>query len=198
MFGSRLQCSHVRQQHQVAEISFENEASTNGNVSKFPASYNRDHSGFQIKEEAFSEIEWFVDNVEKDDQKCSDAIDRKVKSSEAPQKLVLNKMKSVLFQSKEHERDAEEVLDFGSAHTFFDKLTQRASNCIASPTSSDVTTATTLAPAVSPASLVYSDKASVKSMEMFTRDTFAAKVVEHENVYVGMRRRLHHQQRWST
>ncbi|KAF2543414.1 hypothetical protein F2Q68_00029817 [Brassica cretica] len=99
-------------------------------------------------------------------------------------------MKSVLFQSKEHEGDAEEVLDFGSAHTFFDKLTQRASNCIASPTSSDVTTATTLAPAVSPASLVYSDKASVKSMEMFTRDTFAAKVVEHENVYVGSQLRF--------
>ncbi|KAF2618509.1 hypothetical protein F2Q68_00040165 [Brassica cretica] len=78
----------------------------------------------------------------------------------------------VCFQSKEHDRDAEEVIDFGSAHALFDELTQRASNCIASPPSSDVTTATTLAPAVSPESSVYSDKASVKSKEMFTRDTY--------------------------
>ncbi|KAH0901977.1 hypothetical protein HID58_041480 [Brassica napus] len=157
-----------------------NEASTNGNIDEAKV------------------VTSLIRNVEKDGQKRSDAIDRQVIGSEVPQKLVLNKMKSGLFQSKEHERDAEEVLDFGSAHALFDELTQRASNCIASPTSSDVTTATTLAPAVSLASLVYSDKASVKSMEMFTRDTFATKVVEHENVYVRMRRRLHHQQRWST
>ena len=82
MFGSRLQCSHVRQQHQVAEISSENEASTNGNVSEFPASYNRDHSGFQIKEEAFSEIQWFVDVRASNSwpQEEDDDIDRRSQS----------------------------------------------------------------------------------------------------------------------
>lgn len=47
--GSRLGCSHLRQQHQVSEISSEDEVSTNGNVSKLPASYDKDRSSFQIK-----------------------------------------------------------------------------------------------------------------------------------------------------
>ncbi|KAH0879194.1 hypothetical protein HID58_066588, partial [Brassica napus] len=57
-------------------------------------------------------------------------------------------------------------LDFGSAHVLFDELIQRVPNCIVSPPSSSVTTATAPGHVVSPASLFHSDKASVKSKEM--------------------------------
>ncbi|KAL0885360.1 hypothetical protein Bca101_009342 [Brassica carinata] len=122
-----------------------------------------------------------IQNVEKDDQNRLDAVDRLVKSSDVPRELfdVLQEMKRglVRFQSKEQKREAAKVLDLESAHVMFDELIQRASNCIASPPSSNVTTVKE--PVVSPASLYYSDKAPpVKSKEMlFTRDdTFVTKV----------------------
>ncbi|KAF8112673.1 hypothetical protein N665_0062s0025 [Sinapis alba] len=124
-----------------------------------------------------------IQNVDKDEQNRLDAIDRHVKSSDVPRELfdVLQEMKRglVRFQSKEQKREAAKVLDLESAHVMFDELIQRASNCIASPPSSNVTTVKEPAPApvVSPASLYYSDKAPVKSKEMFTRDdTFVTKV----------------------
>ncbi|KAG2305384.1 hypothetical protein Bca52824_034035 [Brassica carinata] len=87
-----------------------------------------------------------IQYIEKDDQNRLDVIDRQVKSSEVSPELfnVLKEMRRglVRFQSKEHKRDAAKVLDFGSAHVLFDELLQRASDCIASPTSSNVTTTT--------------------------------------------------------
>ena len=63
-----------------------------------------------------------------------DAIDRHVKSSNVPQKLlnVLDGMKRglVRFQSKEHKGDTTIVLDLESPHVLFDKLIQRTSNCV--------------------------------------------------------------------
>ncbi|CDY07843.1 BnaC03g47790D [Brassica napus] len=92
-----------------------------------------------------------IQNVEKDDQNRLDAIDRQVKSSEVPRELfdVLREMKRglVRFQSKEQKIEAAKVLDLESAHVLFDELIQRASNCIASPPSSNVTTAKEPAPA---------------------------------------------------
>ncbi|KAF3543962.1 hypothetical protein DY000_02005485 [Brassica cretica] len=140
-----------------------------------------------------------IQNVEKDDQNRLDAIDRQVKSSEVPRELfdVLWEMKRglVRFQSKEQKREAAKVLDLESAHVLFDELIQRASNCIASPPSSNVTTAKEPAPApvVSPASLFYSDKAPVKSKEMFTRDdTFVSKVKSslHSDSFLAPRKPL--------
>ncbi|CAF2076667.1 unnamed protein product [Brassica oleracea var. botrytis] len=65
---------------------------------------------------------------------CLDAIDRHVKSSNVPQKLlnVLDGMKRglVRFQSKEHKGDTTIVLDLESPHVLFDKLIQRTSNCV--------------------------------------------------------------------
>ncbi|KAJ4897071.1 Plant intracellular Ras-group-related LRR protein 5 [Raphanus sativus] len=121
-----------------------------------------------------------IQNVDKDDQARLDAIDRQVKASDVPRELfdVLQEMRRglVRFQSKEQKRDAAKVLDLESAHVVFDELIQRASNCIASPPpSSNVKEPAPVV--VSPASLYYSDKAPVKSKEMFTRDdTFVTKV----------------------
>ncbi|KAL0716140.1 hypothetical protein Bca4012_065462 [Brassica carinata] len=83
-----------------------------------------------------------IQYIEKDDQNRLDVIDRQVKSSEVSPELfnVLKEMRRglVRLQSKEHKRDAAKVLDFGSAHVLFDELLQRASDCIASPTSSNI------------------------------------------------------------
>ncbi|KAJ0241906.1 Plant intracellular Ras-group-related LRR protein 5 [Hirschfeldia incana] len=122
-----------------------------------------------------------IHNVDKDDQTRLDAIDRQVRSSsEVPRELfdVLQEMRRglVRFQSKEQKREALRVLDLESAHVVFDELIQRASNCIASPLSSNVKEPPQAAPAP-PASLYYSDKAPVKPKEMVTRDdTFVTKV----------------------
>ncbi|CAN6813389.1 hypothetical protein HID58_054649 [Brassica napus] len=137
-----------------------------------------------------------IQNVEKDDQNRLDAIDRQVKSSEVPRELfdVLREMKRglVRFQSKEQKREAAKVLDLESAHVLFDELIQRASNCIASPPSSTAKEPAP-APVVSPASLFYSDKAPVKSKEMFTRDdTFVSKVKSslHSDSFLAPRKPL--------
>ncbi|KAF2535749.1 hypothetical protein F2Q70_00005075 [Brassica cretica] len=86
------------------------------------------------------------------------------------------------FQSMKHNFSRCAKMDWFSiwnqAHVLFDELIHRAFNCVASPPSSNGTIATTPAPAISPASSFYSDKASVNSKEMLTRDTFATKVVE--------------------
>lgn len=129
--------------------------------------------------------------VEKDDFARLEAIDKQIKSSEVPQELfnVLQEMRKgiVFYQSKEQKREASKILDLESAHLVFDELIQRASRCIASPSSSanestnmtrpePEATPTPVVSSVSPASLYFSDQTSVMSKEMFTRDdTFVTK-----------------------
>ncbi|ESQ53552.1 hypothetical protein EUTSA_v10024838mg [Eutrema salsugineum] len=120
-------------------------------------------------------------NVEKEDQACLEAIARQRKSSEVPGELftVLQEMKKglVQFRSKEQKREATKLLDLESVHTLFDDFIQRASDCIANPSSStsngSVPSRPPPAPATrsdSPSSLYYSEKSPVRPKEMVSRD----------------------------
>ncbi|EOA16365.1 hypothetical protein CARUB_v10004514mg [Capsella rubella] len=124
-----------------------------------------------------------VDNVDKEDQSCFEAIAKQRKGSEVPAELfmVLQDMKRgfLHFRSKEQKREALKLLDLEATHAFFDDLIQRASNCIASPSSSNGSVpsrpppAPTPAPAPrtpSPSSLYFSEKPPVRPKEMVSRD----------------------------
>ncbi|VVB10178.1 unnamed protein product [Arabis nemorensis] len=111
-------------------------------------------------------------NVEKEDQACLEAIAKQRKSSEVPGELfmVLQEMKKsfVQFRSKEEKREALKLLDLETAHILFDEFIQRASNCIASPSSNGS------APSRPPPSPVvrsdFSEKPLVRPKEMVSRD----------------------------
>ncbi|KAG7544969.1 Leucine-rich repeat [Arabidopsis suecica] len=124
-----------------------------------------------------------IDNVEKEDQACLEAIAKQRKSSEVPGELfmVLQEMKKgyVQFRSKEQKREALKLLDLETVHALFDDFIQRASNCIASPSSNgSVSSRPPLAPATtttavrsdSQSSLNFSEKAPVRPKDMVSRD----------------------------
>ncbi|AEE86519.1 Plant intracellular Ras-group-related LRR protein 4 [Arabidopsis thaliana] len=123
-----------------------------------------------------------IDNVEKEDQACLEAIARQRKSSEVPGELfmVLQEMKKgyVQFRSKEQIREALKLLDLESVHSLFDDFIQRASNCIASPSSNGSVSSrpplppatTTAARSDSQSSLNFSERAPVRPKDMVSRD----------------------------
>ncbi|CAH2076654.1 unnamed protein product [Thlaspi arvense] len=122
-----------------------------------------------------------IQNVEKEDQACLEAIAKQRKSSEVPGELftVLQEMKKglVRFRSKEQKREAEKLLDLEAVHTLFDDFIQRASNCVASPSSTSsngsAPSRPPQAPAIrsdSPSSLYFSEKPPVRPKEMVSRD----------------------------
>ncbi|KAL2333986.1 hypothetical protein Fmac_015199 [Flemingia macrophylla] len=81
-------------------------------------------------------------NVEREDQAKLEAIasSRQRKGPHVPEELfmVLQEMQRsmVFFQSKEQKREALKLLDLENVHALFDDLIQRASNCVAAPSSS--------------------------------------------------------------
>ncbi|CAE6157978.1 unnamed protein product [Arabidopsis arenosa] len=124
-----------------------------------------------------------IDNVEKEDQACLEAIAKQRKSSEVPGELfmVLQEMKKgyVQFRSKEQKREALKLLDLETVHALFDDFIQRASNCIASPSSNGSVssrpplppaTTTTAVRSDSQSSLNFSEKAPVRPKDMVSRD----------------------------
>lgn len=125
-----------------------------------------------------------IENVEKEDQACFEAIARQRKSSEVPGELfmVLQEMKKgyIQFRSKEQKREAMKLLDLETVHAMFDDFIQRASNCIASPSSNGSVSSrpppvpapapTTANRSDSPSSLYFSEKAHVRPKEMVSRD----------------------------
>lgn len=80
-----------------------------------------------------------IGNVEKEDQARLEAIARQSKGVDVPEELfmVLQEMqRNVLYyQSKEQKREAVKLLDLDNVHSLFDELIQRASKCVASPSS---------------------------------------------------------------
>ncbi|CAF2133177.1 plant intracellular Ras-group-related LRR protein 4 [Brassica rapa] len=113
-------------------------------------------------------------NVEQEDQAWLEAIANQRKPSDVPGDLftVLQEMKKglVLFRSKEQRREATKLLDLETVHSSFDEFIQRASHCIASPSSNG--SAPSRPPRVPkpPASLYLSEKAPVRPKEMVSRD----------------------------
>ncbi|XP_010446921.1 PREDICTED: plant intracellular Ras-group-related LRR protein 4 [Camelina sativa] len=122
-----------------------------------------------------------IDNVDKEDQSCFEAIAKQRKPSEVPGELfmVLQDMKRgfVQFRSREQKREALKLLDLESTHSMFDDFIQRASNCIASPSSSNGSVPSRPPPApapktatATPSSLYFSEKAPVRPKDMVSRD----------------------------
>jgi Leucine-rich repeat (LRR) protein len=125
-----------------------------------------------------------IRNVESEDQARLDAIARQKKKNDFPDELfmILQEMKKTLvhFQSMEQKREAMKLLDLENAHSVFDDLIQRASQCVPSATNSRVSTlsanlsslstTTAASNAVSSSSSLYYEKEPVKDSEMFTRD----------------------------
>ncbi|KAL1215639.1 Plant intracellular Ras-group-related LRR protein 4 [Cardamine amara subsp. amara] len=120
-----------------------------------------------------------IEHVEKEDQACLEAIAKQRKSSEVPGELfmVLQEMKKglVQFRSKEQKREAFKLLDLETVHSMFDDFIQRASYCIASP-SSNGSVPFRPPPVPAPAQTIHSDspylseKAPVRPKEMVSRD----------------------------
>jgi len=80
-----------------------------------------------------------IGNVEKEDQARLQAIARQSKGVHVPQELfmVLQEMQRnfLYHQSKDQIREAVKLLDLDNVHSLFDELIQRASKCVASPSS---------------------------------------------------------------
>lgn len=123
-----------------------------------------------------------IENVEKEDQACLEAIAKQRKSSEVPGEIfmILQEMKKglVQFRSKEQKREAMKLLDLETVHSMFDDFIQRASNCISSPSSNGsvpsrpppVPAKTTAIRSDSPSSLYLSEEAPVRPKDMVSRD----------------------------
>lgn len=125
-------------------------------------------------------------NVDKEDQLRLEAIAKQTKAPQVPDELfiILQEMQKnwVYYQSKEQKRDALKLLDLESVHFLFDDFIQRASKCLPSSGSasrqldyanasstSTVSPSTVTASAITPSSF-YSDKAPVKTKELFSKD----------------------------
>ncbi|KAH0871691.1 hypothetical protein HID58_078713 [Brassica napus] len=113
-------------------------------------------------------------NVEKEDQAWLEAIADQRTPSEVPGDLftVLQEMKKglVLFRSKEQRREATKLLDLETVHSSFDEFIQRASHCIASPSSN--VSAPSRPPRLPkpPGNLYSSEKSPVRPKDMVSRD----------------------------
>lgn len=79
-------------------------------------------------------------NVEKEDQVRLESIARQSKGPDVPDELfmILQEMQKnmLYFQSKEQRREAMKLLDLENVHSLFDELIQRASMCVANPSTS--------------------------------------------------------------
>ncbi|CAN8327789.1 unnamed protein product [Cochlearia groenlandica] len=115
-----------------------------------------------------------IQNVDKEDQALLESIDNNQRrSSQVPSELftVLKEMKKGLlqFRSKEQKREATKLLDLETVHNLFDDFIQRASNCVASPSSSSSSNVS--APSRPPPATIRSvSPASVRPKEMVSRD----------------------------
>lgn len=79
-------------------------------------------------------------NVEKEDQVRLESIARQSKGPDVPDELfmILQEMQKNMFyfQSKDQRREAMKLLDLENVHSLFDELIQRASMCVANPSTS--------------------------------------------------------------